>query len=213
LASRSVWRGPIHVHISRLNEIAVKATPREAEQAILALLFATLTGAGALIKIPLSPVPMTMQVFFVLLSGLCLGPVWGPASQLAYLSMGLCGAPFFAAAPYAGPGVLFGPTGGYLWGFVLASAVAGLASRSLRLKSPADPKLFLSVVLANLAGVTVIYFLGTSWLALWLVHSGKAASLAFALGVKPFVLIDILKAIAAAGAGGYIIRRGIFHGR
>ncbi|OFW57403.1 MAG: hypothetical protein A2V52_05590 [Actinobacteria bacterium RBG_19FT_COMBO_54_7] len=181
--------------------------------AVLALLFATLTGIGALLKVPLSPVPMTMQVFFVLLSGLCLGPVWGPASQLAYLCMGLCGAPFFAAAPYAGPAVLFGPTGGYLWGFVVASGMVGFISFSYRSKKPAQRKLFLLVILSNLAGIAVIYFLGTSWLAVWLGSSGKSTSMAFNLGVKPFILIDILKAIAAAGAGAYLIRQRISYGR
>lgn len=201
------------MYVRRISEIAVRVTPREAEQAILALLFATLTGIGALIKVPLSPVPVTMQVFFVLLSGICLGPFWGPASQLAYLFMGFCGAPFFAAAPYAGPTVLFGPTGGYLWGFVLAAGVVGLACQGIRMKArDGGWKLMPSIILANLIGIAVIYISGTSWLAVWLGMNGKSASLAFSLGVKPFILIDTMKAVAAAALGAYIIGRGYRNG-
>ena len=106
-----------------------------------ALAFAALTGIGAVLRVPLSPVPVTMQVFFALLAGLALGPVWGPASQAAYILMGLCGAPFFAAAPYAGPAVLFGPTGGYLWGFVLAAWAAGLIGEKARRRRAGRPAL------------------------------------------------------------------------
>jgi biotin transport system substrate-specific component len=198
----------------RGNEIAVKATPKAAEYAVLALLFAALTGIGGLIRIPLSPVPMTMQVFFVLLSGLCLGPVWGPASQLTYLLMGLSGAPFFAAAPYAGPGVLFGPTGGYLWGFILASGLVGLASYRLREGVRENSwKLTPGLVLTNLAAIVVIYIAGTSWLSFWLGFNGRNLSLAFTLGVKPFVLIDGIKAMAAAVIGIGLIRKGYGYGR
>lgn len=163
------------------------------------MLFAALTGMGAIIRIPLSPVPVTMQVFFVLLSGLVLGPFWGMASQMTYLVMGACGAPFFAAPPHAGPLVLFGPTGGYLWGFVLAAGCAGWVSRNLpsRIRLRGTPAR-IPVIAASLAGIAIIYACGASWLATWLAMHGKKASLAFALGVKPFILVDVAKAAAAA---------------
>jgi biotin transport system substrate-specific component len=193
------------VYINNFNRIAVKVTPREGEFLARAVLFAALTGIGALIRIPLSPVPVTMQVFFVLLSGIVLGPVWGPLSQLMYLAMGLCGAPFFAAPPYAGPVVLFGPTGGYLWGFVLASSVVGLISRAIPKRIPAGGwKAQCWLLAACLAGVVAIYSAGTSWLAMWLGLHSKNAALAFELGVKPFILIDTLKAVAAASLGSHL---------
>jgi biotin transport system substrate-specific component len=193
------------VYTSNFNRITVKVTPREGEFLARAVLFAALTGIGALIRIPLSPVPVTMQVFFVLLSGLVLGPVWGPLSQLMYLAMGLCGAPFFAAPPYAGPVVLFGPTGGYLWGFVLASGVVGLISRAIPKRIPSGGwKAQCWLLAACLAGVAAIYCAGTGWLAMWLGLHGKNAALAFELGVKPFILIDTLKAVAAASLGSHL---------
>ncbi len=184
-------------------ETAVKPTLGEAEWMARALLFAALTGTGAIMRMPLSPVPLTMQVFFVLLSGMVLGPVWGPLSQLACLAMGLCGAPFFAAPPYAGPSVLFGPTGGYLWGFVLASGITGWLSASAR-RRPRGKRMTGAALLlfAALGGIAAIYAVGTGWLAAWLGMQGRDASLAFALGVRPFIAADLAKAALAACAAG-----------
>ncbi|WP_287154086.1 biotin transporter BioY [Candidatus Solincola tengchongensis] len=196
------------MRIAHMEKSTPKTAGREWESAVKALLFAALTGIGAVIRIPLSPVPVTMQVFFVLLSGLVLGPFWGMASQIAYLLMGLCGAPFFAAPPHAGPLVLFGPTGGYLWGFVLAAGIAGWASRigpagSGFLKIPVR----LLPIAACLAGLAAIYICGASWLAAWLALHGKDAALAFELGVKPFILVDLAKASGATAASYLIPKR------
>ncbi len=149
----------------KINHIAERAIPKEGEMLVRAVLFAALTGIGALMRIPTSPVPVTMQVFFVLLSGMVLGPFWGATSQLIYLCMGLCGAPFFAAPPYAGPAVLFGPTGGYLWGFVLAAGVTGWVSAALsRRWRPRGLIPGVGYLCAGLAGIAVIYTAGTAWL-------------------------------------------------
>ena len=176
-----------------------RSIPIDGEMAARALLFAALTGIGALMRIPTSPVPVTMQVFFVLLSGMVLGPYWGAASQLIYLGMGLCGAPFFAAPPYAGPMVLFGPTGGYLWGFVAAAFASGWVSRTLFSRPRPQSRIpGLGYACAGIAGIAVIYAAGTAWLGAWLSLHGASASAAFALGVRPFILVDLLKAAAAA---------------
>jgi biotin transport system substrate-specific component len=139
------------------------------------------------VAIPLGPVPFTLQVMFVLLAGLVLGPRLGALSVIAYLALGLV-APVYAGGT-SGAGVLFGPTGGYLWGFVAAAALAGLAARGSD-----DPDLG-RLVLAGLAGLVPIYVLGAAWLALQL-HLDPAA--AIAAGVAPFVWGDVFKALAAA---------------
>jgi biotin transport system substrate-specific component len=196
------------MYAQQINHLAQRAIPKEGEMLARAVLFAALTGIGALMRIPTSPVPVTMQVFFVLLSGMILGPLWGASSQAIYLCMGLCGAPFFAAPPYAGPAVLFGPTGGYLWGFVVAAAAAGWVSRSLASR----PRLYaripgLGYLCAGLAGIAVIYTCGTAWLGAWLSLHGAGASAAFELGVKPFILVDLMKAAAAASLASMVPRR------
>ena len=191
-----------------INNTTARTIPKEGEMLARALLFAALTGIGALLRIPTSPVPVTMQVFFVLLSGLVLGPYWGALSQVLYLGMGLCGAPFFAAAPYAGPAVLFGPTGGYLWGFVLAAAACGWTSQRLSAR-PFRRAVFKGggYMLACLVGITAVYICGTTWLGVWLSMNGASASMAFTLGVKPFILADLLKAGVAGLSVGTIPRK------
>ncbi|MBI4972331.1 MAG: biotin transporter BioY, partial [Candidatus Omnitrophica bacterium] len=85
-----------------------------------------LTSLGAFVRIPLpfTPVPITLQTFFVLLSGAFLGSNLGAVTQLSYILLGVSGLPIFTAAG-SGPLYLFGPTAGYLWGFVLASLFIG----------------------------------------------------------------------------------------
>jgi len=88
----------------------------------LVALFAALTAAGAWVALPIAgPVPFTLQVFFVLLTGLTLGPRLGSLSVLIYLLSGLI-APVYAGGS-SGIGTLFGPAGGYLWGFVGGAAL------------------------------------------------------------------------------------------
>ena len=152
-----------------------------------AALFAALTSAGALISIPAGAVPFTFQVIFVLAAGLYLGPWLGALSMCAYLLVGLV-APVYAGGT-SGLGTLFGPTGGYLWGFVLAAWLVGW------LRGRLDTESLLVTVPIALAGLLPIYVLGTVWLAAQL-HMGWRA--AISAGVVPFVLFDCLKALTAA---------------
>ncbi len=156
-------------------------------------LFAALTVMAARIAIPLpfSPVPVTLQVMTVILSGLVLGSRWGALSQVEYLALGLMGLPVFAGG--VGPAALWGPTGGYLLSFPLAAFAAGWVSERLRSNDK------LSVLLASLAAITVIYVGGAAWLAVWL---GGDVGRAWALGVAPFILADVGKALVAASVVG-----------
>ena len=89
----------------------------------LVILFAALTALGAYIKIPIQPVPVTLQVFFALLSGALLGAELGALSQVLYLLAGLLGLPVFAFG--GGLTYVLQPTFGYLIGYVLAAYVVG----------------------------------------------------------------------------------------
>jgi hypothetical protein len=103
----------------------VSAAP--VRRALLLALFALLTALGAYVAVPLpvGPVPLSLQTLFVLLCGLLLGPRLGAAAQAAYLTAGFVGLPVFAQG-FGGPGVLLGPTGGYLIAFPAAAALARL---------------------------------------------------------------------------------------
>jgi len=158
---------------------------------ILAAMFGALTAVGAIVAIPLpTPVPFTMQVFFVVLAGILLGPRWGAISQLVYVLMGSLGMPVFAGG-VGGFAKVIGPTGGYLMGFILAAYVVGLITH-------AKPNHFFWALTGSLAGLVVIYLLGTVQLAL---IAGMSAEKAFYAGVAPFIIFDLIKSIAAGLVG------------
>ena len=147
--------------------------------------FAALIAVGALVSVPVGSVPFTLQVLFVLLAGMMLGPRLGFLSVAVYLVLGLI-APVYAGGT-SGLGVLFGPTGGFLWGFTLAvmltGKIASLQPRNLGVLS-----------LASIAGIVPIYALGAIWLAL---QAHLTLGAALTVGVVPFVWADVPKAIAA----------------
>ena len=147
---------------------------------------AGLTAIAAQIQIPMFPVPMTLQTFAVLLVGATLGAGRGALSMATYLAMGAAGLPVFAAAKTLS-GVL--PTTGYLVGFVFAGALVGFAANRGWTKNP------LKLTAAFATGSLVIYAFGVTGLMLTL---GLTPSQAIAGGVIPFLLGDVIKALAAA---------------
>ena len=163
-------------------------------EAIAATAFAALAALGARLQfhLPFTPVPVTGQVFCVLLAGAALGPRLGCFSMLEYLAAGAAGLPVFAHG--GGPAALLGPTGGYLAGFPVAALAVGAAA------GPSGTRASGRTLLACLLGVAVIYLFGASWYAIWCVALGQAAGLALILlqSVFPFVLIDFAKAGLAA---------------
>ena len=157
----------------------------------LAALFACLLSIFSLVSIPIAgQVPLTLQVFAVLLSTMILGPKVGTLANSIYLLLGAFGLPVFAGMTSGIP-VLFGPNGGYLFGFVIGTFVGGLACAK---RSNSKKKDMLSLVLAAILVLTVIYSLGVSWLAVEL-HLGMRD--AILLGAVPFAPLDALKAAFA----------------
>ncbi len=165
---------------------------------VYASLFAALTGASGLFAFPIGPIPVTLQVLFVLLSGGLLGPKWGPASMLLDLLLGVMGLPVFAGGT-SGIGHLLGPTGGYMAGFVLSALAVGLMVSAVR-------SLVWSL-LSMAAGLIIIYGLGVLWLSL---SARIPLNRALLLGVLPFLPADAIKALIAATV---ISRRGTLLGR
>ena len=161
----------------------------------LIILFASLTVLGARISVPLpgTPVPLTLQVLVVLLTGLLLGRKRGALSQLLYLMAGIGGIPAFTSA--IGFQALLGPTGGYLIAFPVAAFVVGEVSHRFN-SLPGR-------LLATLAGVGVIYAGGASWLVLWMgtvdtLWHTVSLTRTWRLGVAPFIMVDLAKAVLAA---------------
>ncbi|GAW92887.1 biotin transporter BioY [Calderihabitans maritimus] len=155
---------------------------------VLAGLFAAITAISAQISIPLSftPVPITMQVLAVCLAGGILGARLGAVSQLVYILLGAFGMPVFAQGK-AGLNVLFGPTGGYIIGFVIAAYVIGLVIEKRMT--------YLSTLVAMFLGLVIIYFLGTIQLKFVLDLTWQKALI---FGVGWFLPLDILKIFIGA---------------
>lgn len=155
-------------------------------------MFAALTAVGAMITIPMPWVPFTLQVLVTLLSGAVLGARAGALSQAVYVLMGAIGLPVFAGRA-GGIQTLFGPTGGYLIGFVLAAWVVGrvLAGGQKREALRAVAAMGLGLLAIHVPGVLVLsYHTGSLWGAV--------------LVDVVFWPVDILKAAAA-----YAIAKGL----
>lgn len=170
-------------------------------RAVTAALLAALLAASAWIAIPVGTVPVTLQVFIVLLAGLLLTPRAAFAAVGVYLLLGAAGLPVFSGG-LGGPGVLAGPTGGYLWGFLLAAPTVSVLRRS----RPFGASRTIAEAVALAAGVAVIYLAG--WVQLAVV-TGMGPLAAFAVGVAPFIAIDAVKAVAALGVARALGRAGL----
>lgn len=169
-------------------------------QAALVAEFALLTALAAQVSIPLVPVPITMQTFFVLLGGLMLGSRLGASAQTLYVALGVLGVPVFAGGAL-GFAYLLGPTGGYLVGFVAAAWLVGQLARSL---DPKSPRAAWQVMAVLAAGTVAIYVPGVYWLARM---TGMGFQSALVAGVLPFLPGDALKAVLAASVWLRIARR------
>jgi biotin transport system substrate-specific component len=140
------------------------------------------------VRLPFTPVPVTGQTFAVLLVGALLGWKRGAAAMLAYLAEGVSGLPVFAGGAF-GAGVLLGPSGGYLLGFVPAAALTGaLAERGW-------DRRFLTTWAAMALGSACLFACGLAWPGLWAVVGRENV---FAAGLLPFLPGDIAKQLLAA---------------
>lgn len=158
--------------------------------------------ASAWITLPIGAVPVTLQVFVVLLAGLLLSPAWAAASMAAYLLLGLAGAPVFSGGG-AGIGYALGPTGGYLLGFVFAALVVALTRRPIGRLAGAP---IVGDMLAVLLGVGTVYLSGWSWLMYSLGLTPLEAAVA---GVGPFIFPDVLKGVSACLVAAALRRGGV----
>ena len=166
-------------------------------------LMTAVTAVAAQIAIPIFPVPFTLQVLAVILSGFLLGPRYGALAQVIYVLIGALGAPVFAEFS-GGLGRVLGPTGGYLISYPIAAAIAGLAAPAVARASRGRALSY--GFLCGCLGLAVIYATGATWLAL---VTDLPLAVALAQGVLIFVPFDLIKvalavlvAVAAAPAVG-----------
>jgi biotin transport system substrate-specific component len=149
---------------------------------------AALTGVLAQVVIPLQPVPITGQTLAVILVGSTLGALRGALSMVLYLALGVVGLPWFTEAS-SGWGVVAGPTGGYIVGFIAAAALTGwLAQRSW-------DRRIVGAFVSMSAGTLVTFAVGLPWLAASL---GLNLDQTLQAGLYPFLIGGAIKALVAA---------------
>ncbi len=171
--------------------VAVWVIPRTISGTVGVAAFVVMTALGAHVRIPLpwTPVPITLQTFFVALAGAALGPALGPLSQAIYLAAGAVGLPVFAGSLSGISYLIHGSTAGYLVGFVAATAITGRLVR--RKRQPTYGWILASMA----AGSLIAYAFGVGWLV---ASSGLSLPSAVVQGVLPFLAGDGLKICGAA---------------
>lgn len=142
---------------------------------------AALLAVCAWLAVPVGDIAVTMQTFGVFLTLLLLGGGKGTAACGVYLLLGAVGLPVFSGFQ-GGLGVLLGPTGGYLWGFL------ALSLGYWALRKP------LGDVAALVSGLMLCYGCGTLWF--FLVYGGSLWAVLLKC-VVPYLIPDALKLILA----------------
>lgn len=177
-----------------------------AKRAILLVAGIAALAISAKIQILTVPVPVTLQMLVVMVIGAAYGPKLGAATVASYIALGLQGFPVFAGVT-AGPAYVFGATGGYLLGFVIAAYVVGTLAKAGWDRSP------LRMAAAMAVGILCVYIPGVIWLSAgFSVLGGALSALAgglsepftgygwanwYAYGVKTFIWVDALKLVVA----------------
>lgn len=137
-------------------------------------------------SLPIGPVPISFTNLAIYIALYVIGMKRGTISYLIYLLIGLVGVPVFSGFT-GGPQKLFGPTGGYLIGFIPMAVIAGIVIDKCMKK-------WYFCLLAMIAGTWVCYLFGTAWLAFQANMTFKAA---LAAGVIPFIIEDLIKMVLA----------------
>lgn len=165
--------------MKKFNERRTGITIRAKELSLIAI-FVSLMCIGSQIIIPLGPIPFTLQLLFVFLTGYFFDPRKAFAIQMIYILLGVIGLPVFAG--FSGGIVhILGPSGGFLVSFPLAAICISF----LKFKKG------FSDYSSGLLGLCVIYSIGWIWLGIYT----ESLLLSFKVGVLPFILFDLIKMV------------------
>lgn len=168
---------------------------------VLCAIFAALMCVFSVITIPTGIIPVTLGLFGIMLTAVILGAKKGTISVAVFILLGVVGFPVFSGFK-GGVQVLFGPTGGYIWGYIPMAIVIGLFASGL---SERKWKAVLKLFLGCIAGTLVCYALGTvQFMALQKMGLVKSLSAC----VIPFIPFDLVKA-ALASYVGYTVRKAL----
>lgn len=164
---------------------------------MLAAIFTAFMIISSYVVVPIGPVPHTLQPLVVLLSGILLGSKWGPVSIMTWIILGVLGLPVFNQGQ-AGAVILIGPTGGFIFGFVVCSWLAGVLTQN-------DPNAcYAKTFLYLLASLLVAYALGLAGFMLsfeYFLEKPMTLEKSLLLAIAPFLPFDIIKTAIATYVG------------
>ncbi|MBF8807247.1 MAG: biotin transporter BioY [Enterococcus lacertideformus] len=160
------------------------------KELILAAEFAAIIAVLSQFTLPLGLIPLTGQTFAIGLTATFLGKRTGTIAVFIYLLLGIIGLPVFSGMT-GGISILFGPTGGYLFGFIFQTLTIGWLIEKLGAHYP-------QAFLANFLGSIISLFFGTIWLK---ISGDLPIQTAFFSGFLPFLLPELIKGSVAAYLG------------
>ena len=154
---------------------------------------------SAWVTVPIGPIPFTLQMFAVTFAVIVLTPKQAIAAIAGYLALGAIGVPVFSGMR-GGIGVLMGPTGGFLWGYLIGVSLAVGLLALLRSRGIDN---FATGVAAGIVFTAVAYICG--W-AQYMAVAGVGPLESFAVTVAPFIVVDLGKIVAATAVARTVIR-------
>lgn len=157
---------------------------------IICALFIAITAIMAQVEVPLPLVPISGQTLAVGLTATILGSRYGALAMIGYMAVGAAGAPVFAEMK-GGLHIIFGPTGGYIIGFIFAAFFTGLILEKTSFT-------LVNALLANIAGMIITLLFGVVQLKF---VAGLDWGQALAGGVYPFIVVGLIKAFLASWIG------------
>lgn len=168
----------------------MKNTGHRLKKMIVSALFASIIGILAQLTIPIPNIPITGQTLGVGLAATILGAKQGTYTLILYVFMGAVGVPVFSNFS-SGLATIFGPTGGYIIGFIPSAWLIGFLLEKTSFR-------FSNAFFANLIGMVTTLLFGTIWYK-WI--SDVSWSAAFLTGFVPFIIVGIIKAYFASVIG------------
>lgn len=154
---------------------------------VMTAMFSALIAVFSLISIPVGAVPVTLQTLAVCFAAGMLGLKRGIISVVIYILLGAIGLPVFAGMT-GGFGVIAGPLGGYIVGFILTAAVVGFSADRWGRR-------LLPLALSMAVGILLCYAIGTAW---FMTVTGRGFAESLMMCVVPFLLPDAVKLALAA---------------
>ena len=163
-------------------------TSNNVRRMVLCAMFTALVAVCSQIAVPMPwGVPINLALFAVYMAGTMLGPVWGTASQVVFIALAAIGVPVLANFQ-GGPSAIFGKTGGYAIGYLLAALIAGAFAAKL-------PRKFGWLALGCVVGCAACYVLGTIW---FMVLTGFDLPTSLTYCVIPYLPGDVIKIALAS---------------